>query len=378
MALIWLPVATVAVARPPVPWIVASDWDDTIKAGGHGRLLGIRGIGRRIQGTYPGMVALLAELDPCWSGRSLLSTQPSFQIWSAKPFGSKRQDSCSPPLHRRPVTRHGSIWAGLGWLLSNRMPACRLVRDSTREWCRERSGCALGEDKYKTFCREAAQADERTEIIFFGDSAQGDAHAACQMVDDTQYGSRAWIFLHDLTRCTDPGLPPSHDDKRIAVRQPFQRRCEGKPCPVGCGRVTYYKTVPEAALVLAQYGFLSRDSLRFVVLATRRELSMLQVSPDEATLGRLRRGGRRALSYDELVHDDLDKCEALLRTERFWQDVGGSGSKDANQVRAMATAELTTAAQMPSKIRMSQSAKERARRAIQFKEAALHDLKSSR
>ena len=36
MALIWLPVATVAVARPPIPWIVASDWDDTIKAGGHG------------------------------------------------------------------------------------------------------------------------------------------------------------------------------------------------------------------------------------------------------------------------------------------------------------------------------------------------------
>ena len=36
MTLTWLAVATVAVARLPVPWIVASDWDDTIKAGGHG------------------------------------------------------------------------------------------------------------------------------------------------------------------------------------------------------------------------------------------------------------------------------------------------------------------------------------------------------
>ena len=57
-------------ASQPVPWVVASDWDDTIKAGGHGSLFGIRGIGRRIKGTYPGMVALLAELDPV--GRALV------------------------------------------------------------------------------------------------------------------------------------------------------------------------------------------------------------------------------------------------------------------------------------------------------------------
>ena len=112
---------------------------------------------------------------------------------------------------------------------------------------------------------------------------------------------------------------------------------------------------------------------------------MLHVSPDEATLGRLRRCGRRALSYDELVHEDLDKCEALLNTDRFWRGAegtdggaGGSGSYDAGQVRAMATAELTSAAQVPSTIRMSQGAKERARRAFRFKEAALRELLSSR
>ena len=27
-----------------IPWIIASDWDDTIKAGGHGALFGIRGV----------------------------------------------------------------------------------------------------------------------------------------------------------------------------------------------------------------------------------------------------------------------------------------------------------------------------------------------
>ena len=71
-------------------------------------------------------------------------------------------------------------------------------------------------------------------------------------MDDAQYGARAWVLLHDLTRGAEPGLPPSHVDPRIAVRLPFGRRPADAPCPVGRGRVTYYKTVPEAAFVLAQ------------------------------------------------------------------------------------------------------------------------------
>ena len=72
------------------------------------------------------------------------------------------------------------------------------------------------------------------------------------MLGDPQAGERAWAFIHDLTREAVPGREPAHEDARIAVRQPFQRGCAGAPCPVGSGRVTYYKTVPEAAFVLAQ------------------------------------------------------------------------------------------------------------------------------
>ena len=157
------------------PWVVSSDWDDTIKAGGHGSLFGIRGIGRRIEGTYPGVTALLAELDPLWSGRDLLGKQPSFQIWSANPFSSKKQTSCSPPLHRKPVTRKGSLPAGIAWVISKTIP--EWVPPVTRTWLVEHSAKQLGDVKYKAFRREAAAVGDATEIVFFGDTAQGDAAA---------------------------------------------------------------------------------------------------------------------------------------------------------------------------------------------------------
>ena len=108
--------ATPATVMPPCPWVVACDWDDTIKAGGNGRLFGIRGVGKRVRGTYPGMTTLLANLDECGSVDVQIDEQ-SFQIWSANPFSSKKQSSCVPHLHRRPMTRRGSLLAGLAWAL---------------------------------------------------------------------------------------------------------------------------------------------------------------------------------------------------------------------------------------------------------------------
>ena len=225
-----------------------------------------------------------------------------------------------------------------------------------------------------------------------GGWAEGATISLAYVVGDYTDAEKRAIFVQSslagqsrvaLQSCTlgfnQPGLPPSHVDPRIAVRRPFGRRPADAPCPVGRGRVTYYKTVPEAAFVLAQHGFLGRDSLRFVVLATRREMSLLRVTRDEAVLGRLRRRGQRALSYDELVHEDLNKCEALLNTDRFWVDEGGGsdgggGDGDAGVARAVAMAELPAAAKVPATVRMSRSARERARRAVLFKEAALRDV----
>ena len=266
-----VPLSSLTALRvPPVPWVVASDWDDTIKAGGHGLLFGIRGIGKRISGTYPGMNALLAELDPCWSGRECLSKDSSFQIWSAKPFGSKKQNSCSPPLHRRPVTRHGSMRAGVSWVFANKCPGLSRER---RDRYLETAAMKMGRAKYLIFRKEAEAAEAGTELLFFGDSAQGDAFAASLIVDDAEHGERAFVFLHDLTRGVRPHEPPRHEDARIVIKEPF------KACRVGwsCPRVVYYKTVPEAAFVLAQLGFLGRDSLRYFVETTRREMSMLVV-----------------------------------------------------------------------------------------------------
>ena len=107
-------------------WIIGSDWDDTIKAGGNGRFFGIRGVGRRVKGTYPGVTTLMAELDECGTTKVQVD-QRSFQIWSANPFSSKIPTSCEPPLHRRPITRRGSVLAGLGWVAANQVPAWPLA-----------------------------------------------------------------------------------------------------------------------------------------------------------------------------------------------------------------------------------------------------------
>ncbi len=357
-----------SVPRPQaLPWILASDWDDTIKAGGHGVLFGIRGIGKRIEGTYPSMTALLAELDPCWSGRESLSSAPSFQIWSAKPFGSKKQSSCSPPLHRLPVTRHGSLRAGIRWALANKVP--RRFERLRAEWL-EQSAKAMGRAKFRTFRQEArrlAAAGADTEILFFGDSAQGDAHAASLILDSAEYGSRAFVFIHDLTRGTMPHEPPCHVDERIAIKEPL------KHCRAGwrSARICYFKTVPEAAFQLAQHGFLEREALQFVVEASRREMGMLHVERDEVVLHRLRSLGRAALPYDELVRSDLEKCEAMLRHDACWAcDEPVQGAAADGERRALATAEVEAAA-IGERVRRSPSAHERAQRAASFKEASL-------
>ena len=63
--LLFAALAALGSASPALTWVVGTDWDDTIKAGGHGSLFGIRGVGRRLRGTYPGITTLLAELDEC-------------------------------------------------------------------------------------------------------------------------------------------------------------------------------------------------------------------------------------------------------------------------------------------------------------------------
>ena len=364
-----------------VPWIIASDWDDTIKAGGHGALFGIRGVGKRVKGTYPGMTTLLGALDPCWTGRQLLCSvkrgsrgartrgPDTFQVWSAKPFGSKKQSSCSPPLHREPVTRHGGILAGLGWVISNKMPECK-----AKTLARSVAARALGRNKFNTFRREAESCGPRTEILFFGDSAQGDAHTARLMVDCPQYGAQAFVLLHDLTRGTTPYEAPRHEDTRIAIKQPFDGCRSGWQCP----RVAYYKTTPEAAFLLAQLGFLSRSSLQYVVEVTRHEMGVLVIQRDEAALERLRRKGQNApLAYDALVRDDLEKCEALLRNDAFWRDAPRRRRRatevvttPAKEKRPLSTVQVSVR-DASAVIRRSTRARERARRAESFRAAAL-------
>ena len=344
----------------PIPWIVASDWDDTIKAGGHGALFGIRGIGKRVEGTYPGMTTLLAELDPCWCGREVLTSAHTFQIWSAKPFGSKKQNSCSPPLHRKPVTRHGKLMAGRAWVASNRMPEC-----PPRAWCRKQAAKALGRAKFGTFISEAQHCgDESTEVLFFGDSAQGDAYAASLMIDCPKNGQRAFCLLHDLTRGTTSAEAPCHEDVRIAVKTPFESCRAGWRCP----RVMYYKTVPEAAFMLAQLGFLRRPNLQYVVETTRREMDTIVVQRDEMALERLRRKGQEEpLAYDALVYSDLKKCEALLRSDKFWRPP--PRMRDEGERRALATDEVALR-EVKSVVRRSAAAHERAKRSAGFREAA--------
>ena len=166
-------------APPKSPWIVGTDWDDTVKAGGNGKLFGIRGVGRRIRGTYPGITTLLAELDECGSV-DVHFDKKSFQVWSANPFSSKKPQSCKPPLHRKPVTRRGPIHYGLCWVAANSVPT-RFV--AIRRWCLEHAAAGLGDGKYRAFCRAAkAAGDESTEILFIGDAAQGDELAARRML----------------------------------------------------------------------------------------------------------------------------------------------------------------------------------------------------
>ena len=95
--------------------------------------------------------------------------------------------------------------------------------------------------------------------------------AARRMVSDAAYGGKAWTFIHDLTREVVPGKPPVHEDERIALKTPL----EGLEAP--SPRLNYYKTVPEAAFMLAQYGFLTRESLQHVVYSTYCEMHVLQV-----------------------------------------------------------------------------------------------------
>lgn len=261
----------VSSTAPPLTWLVATDWDDTVKAGGHS-FYGVRGVGQRIKGTYPGVTTLLVELDECGGTSSLPMHKASFQVWSANPFSNKKPTSCIPPLHRKPVTRRGSLIAGLGWVVANSVPE-RLA--AARSWALERSACALGDVKFRAFRHAAKTWGPATEIIFIGDSAQGDATAARRMLEDPQHGERTWVLLHDLTREVEPGKEPIHHDERIAIRRPFGSAigASGEASDTWRSRrLCYYKTTPEAAFLLAQHGFLTRDALKKVVDATRREM----------------------------------------------------------------------------------------------------------
>ena len=287
-------------------------------------------------------------------------------MWSANPFSSKKPTSCVPHLHRKPVTRRGSLLAGLGWVLANQVPPRFAAK---RTWCLERAAAGLGEGKYRAFRRAAkAERDERTEVVFIGDSAQGDAFAARRMIDDAEHGARAWAFIHDLTREVAPGRMPEHEDARIAIRHPF-RHSDAWRSP----RLNYFKTTPEAAFLLAQHGFLTRASLRRIVDATRREMADCPFAPDQVTIARLARQRRDSCVYADLLVLDLAKCEALIGAERFWGGAGGGdagGGGAGGEARALATEEVGSPRRVPARVRRSEEAHGRAQRAAAYREHA--------
>ena len=358
-------------ASPPRlgPWIVGSDWDDTVVAGGnHAATFGIRGVGRRVRGTYPGMTTLLAECDPCCRASATTACRPeTFQIWSANPFSSKTRASCTPELHRTPVTRRGGLLSGLGWVASNAIPG---VLPKTRRWGRERAARDLGTGKLRAFrraARAAARESDETEVVFFGDSAQGDADAGRRMVQDAAHGRRAWVFIHDLTRESEPGAAPLHSDERVAIRRPFDR-ADAWRSP----RFNYYKTVPEAAFLLAQHGFLGRAAVRRVAIATRREIEgdgARHFSQDEETLARLRGAGREPRPLKALIEHDLRKCDALVGADAFWECTGpgvrGDGVEQLDEARAKATDEVALS-DVSSSLRRSPAAQARVARLAAF------------
>lgn len=104
---------------------------------------------------------------------------------------------------------------------------------------------------------------------------------------------------------------------------------------------------------------------------------MLAAQRDEIVLRRLRQRGEVPLPYDELVASDLTKCEALLGSEAFWDDASAAAARSTTEVRAMATCEVE-AASVASALRRSGAAHERARRAAEFREAALQALLHAR
>ena len=351
-------------ATSGLTWVVATDWDDTVKAGGNDRFFGIRGVGRRIKGTYPGVTTLLAELDECGSTDLISSlsksqqNKQSFQVWSANPFSNKKPSSCVPPLHRKPVTRRGSLVAGCQWVAANSVPR---RFGAVRQWALERGATALGDVKLGAFRRAAKSAPPGAEIIFVGDSAQGDAYAARKMIEDAKDGERAWVFLHDLTREVTPCQEPLFEDERIAIRNPFRgkQHSDAWKSP----RLHYYKTTPEAAFLLAQNGFLTRDSLRRIVDATCRETIDCPFQVDEATIARLRAQDRECCAYSELIRRDVAKCEQLLGCDRFWREASRKGV-----VRC--TEELAKPCRVPSMVCRSEEAARRAEKAAAFREAA--------
>jgi len=360
-------VPTTPVLRPPpLTWIVAADWDDTIKAGGNGKLFGVRGVGQRVRGTYPGMVTLIAELDQCGVSavcrQARITHKRSFQIWSANPFTNKKPSSSVPFLHSKPHTRKGSKLGGLAWALSN-----WAVPQPLRPLALERGARLLADAKYRAFKKTIGKrSDSRTEIIFFGDSAQGDVVAARRMVEDEQGGKRVYCFIHDLTREVLPSREPAFIDERIAIKRPFGTAAEeGGSEAWRSPQLRFYQTVPEASYLLAQLGFLERAALRRVVEAARRECVGCQAVVDECTITRLEQEGRDSSSYEELIVRDMAACEALLACDSFWEADGDGVACTPPVATEFAPSELAEAC-----VRKSERACRRAARAAAFREYA--------
>jgi hypothetical protein len=326
-----------------VPWVVAADWDDTIKAGGNSRFLyHVQGISRRVKSSYPGVTTLLEELDPCWSSEQqplLMNSKPTFEVWTAKPWGSKKPNKCDPPLHRKPITRHGRFSSGIRWVLAN----CSCASDAMREDAAKQ----LGRDKVRHFEKLAAAFPApHTQILFFGDTGQGDGTAAELMVDNEQHGKRTFVFLHDITGETSSERKACFEDPRIAVKSPFQNSKSGDH--LSCERINYYKTVPEAAFLLAQHGFLTRDKLRRVVEASKADKETgLRKRSDEKQGWLARRGVMRSFKgfgnvkgagYGQTLDEDIDKCEELLTCDGFW---AASASEGDDAVAAAASSTTT-------------------------------------
>ena len=174
--------------------------------------------------------------------------------------------------------------------------------------------------------------------------------------------ARARVSCGDIIFCLGD-FAQYYADERIAIKKPF---CTRTVCSIEASpRLNYYKTVPEAAFLLAQYGFLDRDSLGKVVEATTTDLDAREFVKDEIAIARLQSQGWNSCPLAELIRQDLEKADALFGYDAFWEAPQTDASRDL--LFAKTTAEVPGPADVPLLVRRTAGASERAERAATFK-----------